>query len=86
MTMIKAEAAAAVISGAVERTATDAAEAAEQGDNENNKNDCTDGHVASPPARQWALLLCLQPKKRTGTHKVPHLKHANERAIARPSV
>ena len=37
--MIRPETAAAVIAGAVERTAADAAETAEQGDDENDKND-----------------------------------------------
>ena len=37
--MIEPKAAAAVIAGAIERPAADAAETAEQGDDENNKND-----------------------------------------------
>jgi hypothetical protein len=38
----EAEAATAVIAGAVERSAADAAETAEQGDYENDKDDCSD--------------------------------------------
>ena len=40
--MIRPEAAAAVIAGAVERSTADAAEAAEQGDDENDQDDRSD--------------------------------------------
>jgi len=58
MTMTRPRAAAAIISGAVERAATHAAKAAEQRDNKNNKNDCSYRHVAisSSPAVGTVLL------------------------------
>src|SRR4051812_14746112 len=48
----KAEPAAAVIAGAVERTAADAAEPAQQGDDQNDENDCADAHLGSPPTME----------------------------------
>jgi hypothetical protein len=57
----KAEAAAAIISGAVEWPATQAAKTAEQRDNKYNKNDCSNGHAAiSSSPGSWHLLLYLR--------------------------
>src|SRR6187431_924283 len=45
----KAEPAAAVVTGAVERSAADAAEAAQQGDHQDDQNDSADTHRMFPP-------------------------------------
>src|SRR6476661_2895858 len=68
----QAKAAAAIVSRAIERTATDAAEAAEQGEHEYDQNDSPDRHLAisSSPAVS-NCCSAIERKKRAGTHKVP---------------
>src|SRR5438270_12864783 len=54
----QAQPAAAIVSGAVERTAADAAESAEQGDDENDQNDCADRHKALLRPSGTFCMLC----------------------------